>query len=225
MKKLKHLALFLLLALICVPCPVQAERGYDEQKLVELLKKQKIRIIVIRHGEAIHNLGHLMTSTKSPGIYLTPKGVQQVKDAAKLLKKEKIDIIYTSPLFRTLQTAQILGDRLQVPYQKILVDERLREQFFGKYEDRTYEEYESTFNSHEELFAEAAPEAEYGREVFARTLEFLETIAAMHKRETILLVTHGYNTSHICKCLTGSLNKHTAKQAEFKIYDFSKINK
>src|SRR5262245_5930096 len=78
----------------------------------ELAKKQNIRLIVIRHGEAIHNLTSSMASSRSPGIYLTEKGIDQVKRAALSLKNEEIDHVYVSPLFRTLQTAQHLTTEL-----------------------------------------------------------------------------------------------------------------
>lgn len=196
------------------------ETPYYDQKLVNLLSTKKIRLVVMRHGEAVHNLARLMTSTKSPGIYLTAKGIDQVQGSANKLLTAKIDHIYVSPVYRTLQTAQIVGTSLQIPYQKIQVDERLREQFFGSFEDRTYEEYEAYFPSIENVYVHAVPEGESGIELFSRTHNFLHHIIRKHNNETLLLITHAYNCCQISYCLTGSYNDLPEK-AEYKIYDFS----
>lgn len=192
----------------------------QEQQLIDLLYQNKVRLITMRHGEALHNLGHLMTSIKSPGIYLTDKGISQVQQSAQNLSKEQIDRMYVSPVYRTMQTAQIVGNQLNLPYQKMVVEERLREQFFGIFEDRTYEEYDAYFSSPEEVFIYAAPGGEAGSELFARTRDLLLKIAVSHPNETVLLVTHAYNCCQISKCLTGSY-QGLPEKAEYKIYDFS----
>ncbi len=191
----------------------------QDDELIDLLYQNKVRLIVMRHGEALHNLSHLMVSTRSPGIYLTEKGKAQVEHSALQLSKEQIDRIYVSPLYRTMQTTQIVNHQLQLPYEKIIVDDRLREQFFGTYEGRTYEEYSAYFPSPDDVFVEAVPAGESGNALFCRTKELLLNIASCHSNQTILLVTHGYNCCHISKCLTGSYSD-VPQQAEYKIYDF-----
>lgn len=192
-----------------------------ELEISSLMRNRQLRLIVIRHGEAIHNLSHLMTSSRSPGVYLTEKGIQQVLKAAHQFKDEIIDIIYVSPVFRTLQTAQLIGRELNVPFQKFIVDDQLREQYFGEYEERTYFEYKSLLSTFDEEFHGKAPGGESGKEVHARTVDFLHKIALDHHNETILIVTHCFNCCQIGKCLTGSYPTNWG-QAEFKIYDFRK---
>lgn len=195
---------------------------YQDQELVNKFNQQNIRLIVIRHGEAVHNLKDLMSSTRSPGVYLTEKGIGQVQHSATQLLAEKIEKIYASPVFRTLQTAQIVGKTLSIPYENMLVEERLREQFFGDFEGRTYHEYIAYFSSPEDVFIKAAPGGESGSESFARTQDFLWEIATNHQDETILLVTHAFNCSLISKCLTGS--HYHPQQAEYKVYDFGIVS-
>lgn len=192
----------------------------QEPNILELLTQSNLRIIVMRHGEALHNLKHLMTSTKSPGIYLTEKGIDQVQNSAIQLFQERVDCIYVSPVYRTMQTAQIVGQILQIPYRKILVEEDLREQYFGTFEDHTYHEYEAYFSESGDEFIYAVPGGESGAELFFRTNEFLSRIAKNHQNETILLVTHGYNCCQISKCLTGSYAA-VPEKAEYQIYDFT----
>jgi broad specificity phosphatase PhoE len=192
-----------------------------EKEVVDLLCQNQVCLIVMRHGEALHNLSHLMVSTRSPGIYLTEKGVKQVENTANRLSKEQVGMIYVSPVYRTLQTAQIVGKALHLPYQKIAIEKDLREQFFGEFEGLTYREYVAYFSSPEDVFVGAVPGGESGQELFNRTRRMLLKIAQKHSHETVLLVTHAFNCCQISKCLTGSY-WDSPEQAEYKVYDFRK---
>ncbi|MCC8371350.1 MAG: histidine phosphatase family protein [Rickettsia endosymbiont of Pseudomimeciton antennatum] len=68
----------------------------------------------IRHGETEWNRKHIaMGSTNCP---LNKKGILQAQSAAKLLKKEsQISSIITSPLLRTVETAEIIQKELHCP--------------------------------------------------------------------------------------------------------------
>lgn len=67
-----------------------------------------MKIIFVRHGQT-----NLKTSK------LTRRGVSQIKGVAKYLENEKVDIIYCSPTTRTIQSANILKDKLNVADLKI----------------------------------------------------------------------------------------------------------
>src|SRR5581483_2168584 len=82
--------------------PLQKNEPFCDLALVEDMKAKNIRLIAIRHGEATHNLKHLMCSSRSPGVYLTKKGVDQIENAAQKLKDCKIKTIYVSSVYRTL---------------------------------------------------------------------------------------------------------------------------
>lgn len=66
--------------------------------------KKNIKLIFIRHGECNYNTGKL-----------TLRGSMQIKGAIKYLSNEKIDAIYCSPRTRTLQTANIINSKINVP--------------------------------------------------------------------------------------------------------------
>lgn len=59
-----------------------------------------------------------------PGPSLAPAGREQAAMAADFIRALPPEIIYTSPLNRALQTAQIIAQRLQAP---LAIDERLAE--------------------------------------------------------------------------------------------------
>lgn len=219
---MKTLKLSLLFCLLHAWLPLSAftfceVKPHKDPAIVEQLVKNEVRLIVIRHGQATHNLKHIMNSSRSPGIYLTDRGREQIQAAAEKLKNQDIDLIYVSPVFRTLQTAQILGAALNIPFQNIIIDDRLREQSWGTFEGKTFEEYESYFKSpDEDVYIAAVPGGESGAELFSRTLDFLRS-ASRQSHKTILVVTHAYNGSQINKILTGEFVN--LGQGEYKIYD------
>lgn len=220
MLNLKY-AFILALQLICffsLPGFAASEvRSEKDQDLVNLLQKNNLRLIIMRHGQAVHNLGHLMSSSPSPGIYLTDKGIQQIKESSKKLQNENIALIYVSPIYRAMQTAQWLSMELKIPAQNILIDPRIKEQFFGSYEGLTFDAYEAYFPAPEDVYTGAVPGGESGKEVYARALEFLKSIAEKHHDQTILIVTHAFVFSQMNQALTGSFDDIPG-QAEFKIY-------
>ncbi len=66
--------------------------------------KKNIKLIYVRHGETNVNTGKL-----------TLRGARQIKALLKYLEGEKIDAIFCSPRTRTLQSANILNSKYNVP--------------------------------------------------------------------------------------------------------------
>jgi broad specificity phosphatase PhoE len=95
-------------------------------------KKQLVILHLIRHGYAEHNKGYDMygsrayLSDKYRFSKLVDKGIDQAKQLEKIIKTNNIcfDMIYTSPLDRTMQTTSILFNNSK---SKILVTDDLRE--------------------------------------------------------------------------------------------------
>ena len=84
-------------------------------------------IYVIRHGQTeLNSRGVLQGRSDRP---LNETGIAQAREAAERLSGIRFDRVYTSPLMRAMQTAQILAPDI-VP----VVDERLIEMDYGPYE-------------------------------------------------------------------------------------------
>ena len=69
-----------------------------------------MKLFLIRHGEAID---YETESVKTDGLrFMTPKGRKISRDVFKKIKEEMrgLDIIFTSPLIRAVQTAEILAN-------------------------------------------------------------------------------------------------------------------
>jgi broad specificity phosphatase PhoE len=95
-------------------------------------------LIFLRHGETTYNrAGRWQGQIDSP---LTDKGREQARSAAELLASVTVRDIVCSPLGRALDTAIIVGHRLEMP---VRTDVRLQEVGSGVCEGLTHEQIES----------------------------------------------------------------------------------
>ncbi len=83
----------------------------------------------IRHGETEWNRQGLIMGQQD--IPLNATGLQQAHQAKEILKQESFSTIYTSPLQRTYQTAQILNDALK---KEVILENLLKERHWGQLE-------------------------------------------------------------------------------------------
>lgn len=94
-------------------------------------------ITLLRHGESEGNqLGLLQGHSDYP---LTPAGVEQAHRLALYWKSEgtKFDLIISSPLLRASQTAEIIADRLDIPFE---LDPAWKERNFGQLQGAALQE-------------------------------------------------------------------------------------
>ena len=86
-------------------------------------------IYIIRHGKTELNKNNVLQGRSN--CPLNEKGVRQAEEAAKMLRQRGVtfDYVFTSPLIRAVQTAEIVA-----PGVKAVTDERLIEMDYGPYE-------------------------------------------------------------------------------------------
>ncbi|NSW90104.1 MAG: histidine phosphatase family protein [Firmicutes bacterium] len=110
-----------------------------------------MELIIVRHGETDANSeGVLLGCTD---VSLNRRGIQQVKRAAKKLRELKVDRvedIYSSPLKRAVQTAEIIGNELGC--KKIIYSDDLKERNFGDWEGLTVEEISRLYENEYRLW-------------------------------------------------------------------------
>jgi broad specificity phosphatase PhoE len=150
-----------------------------------------MKIFIIRHGQDMDNAHSILNGRRNKS--LTALGRNQAKAVAQRLKRYHIAFIYTSPLKRAFETAQIVAKQLGI--QKIIVREDLIERDFGVLTGKTYNEIPqyATKIIHSDgikYFLEAKG-AEVFPSVYKRAGKVLEEIQKMHTSENVLLVTHG----------------------------------
>lgn len=142
---------------------------------------------ITRHGESQSNVKGIVTESLDPENNLTAKGREQAQKAAEELKDKNISLIYTSPLQRTKETAEIIATVLGI---EVVVDERLREQEVGVYEGRDIKEYGAFFENGLERMTKSVPDAETYHATKTRVTEFLYEINKKHQNKNILFVGH-----------------------------------
>lgn len=154
-----------------------------------------MKLYFIRHGETVWN-----TQAKLQGksdIPLNEKGVALARVTGEALADVPFAAIYSSPLKRALQTAQLVAGDRDVP---IVTDRRLEEIGFGIWEGLSChkDHYEIPSDSFQDFFLDPfgyqpAAQGETVRHVCGRTADFLEElIRKMGKEESNVLIScHG----------------------------------
>lgn len=155
-----------------------------------------MRIYLVRHGQTEWNREkRIQGSIDQP---LNLRGEMQAHRLGRQLKEIPFDQIYSSPLSRARQTAEILTQHFP---GKIELDPILRENHFGAAEGMTREEYFQSFATQiaeveaipfpQRAHHKVVPDAESLAEVATRVLPFLHRVVQEGKGKNLLAVTHG----------------------------------
>lgn len=150
--------------------------------------KRNIKLIYIRHGDTNVNTGKL-----------TMRGAKQIKDALKYLKDEKISAIFCSPRTRTLQTANIINNKFNVP---LFIIKELNERQILNSAERLL--YGDDFNNNYLDYSYENDKFETCKDFIDRCIVGLEKILAKaEKNSTILLCAHSSTLYAINAFLNG----------------------
>ncbi|MBQ9765419.1 MAG: histidine phosphatase family protein [Lachnospiraceae bacterium] len=150
-----------------------------------------MKFYLIRHGRTDWNdLNHIQGKSDIP---LNDTGIAQAKELADIIKADKLPIkhIYSSPLKRATQTADILAAKLGLTYH-ILDD--LREVDLGLWEGHTWaeiaEQYPGNYNEWRinRRYTKVHGGESYD-DMFIRSLKALKELAATHS-DDVAIVTH-----------------------------------
>ncbi|QCX32650.1 alpha-ribazole phosphatase [Caloramator sp. E03] len=164
-------------------------------------------IVLLRHGRTeINEKGHFGGSLDSK---LSNSGREEIQRLKEHIKGIEFDEVYSSPMKRTIETAQIL----KLNYK---TDDRLKEINFGIFEGLSYKEIEERYNEEYKKWKEdylnyRFPEGESLKDVFDRTCDFLKDIDKNKKR--ILIITHG----GVIRCMLSQVFSSNTYFYKFKI--------
>jgi probable phosphoglycerate mutase len=146
-------------------------------------------LTLVRHGQTDWNLARrIQGATDVP---LNDTGRDDARRAARVLAGEQHDAIYTSPLVRAQETAQIIASTLGLGSPALT--RGLRERTFGEGEGMLVEDYLTSWGD----WTSPVPGAETLEEVRDRALDSLERIVRASRRrsapraESIVVVSHG----------------------------------
>ena len=143
---------------------------------------------LLRHGEPAV-FGRI--NGRLPGVGLSVKGRAEIAVVAGRLAAEKIEAIYSSPLQRTRETAEILADRLGLPIQ---YREDVIELDFGEWTGLTADQIRQ--DERWQMWSNcrsiaAIPGGESWRPVQDRVVGALFDLRRRHPSGSIVLVSHG----------------------------------
>ena len=141
-------------------------------------------IYFIRHGETQANVDQLIAGAEleSP---LTEKGRDQAKKAGQKLRDKYIEIIVSSPMERTQDTAKIIAKEIGYDPDKIIIDEAFVEVSNKFYSGKPY----ALVDQHTKE-GKLIEDIEHPDKVMARVKAGFERIKKL-PAERILLVSHG----------------------------------
>lgn len=146
------------------------------------------RIFFVRHGVTEHT-GHKLSGWL-PGIHLTDEGRDQAAAAADHLAAIPLRAIYSSPIERCRETAEIIAARHGLPLK---FERALGEVGYGAWSGRTFKSIRRLKMWELVMRRPSAvrfPEGETLRGVQARAVDAVEALAANHLRSTICCVAH-----------------------------------
>lgn len=146
-------------------------------------------LFVARHGEAAYE----SDLVSDAGGWLTPTGRRHARALGGALRGEGVVSVWTSPLSRAVQTAELAAAVLDV--DDVVVREDLREYGVGALEGRAVDEGEEigpVLHAWSEGDDGATiPGGERVGDIAARMHGVLEEAATTHRGRAVLLVSHG----------------------------------
>ena len=155
----------------------------------------KLHLVFVRHGESEANIQHVI-SNRDSRFGLTALGRRQVTRLAENLRELPITAMYSSPVLRARETAEILSQSFHLSYQ---VTEALREYDCGILEEKSDPE---SWKLHREIADEWTLNHNYLRkpeggecylDIKERFIPFIEGFVnnGLHTLDHILFVSHG----------------------------------
>ena len=145
--------------------------------------------VLLRHGQTPMSVQKRYAGRSD--VPLTDVGVAQAAAAAKRLASAGLGVIVTSPLLRTVQTAQEVA---VVTGAAVVTDDGFRETDFGAWEGLTFAEVRDRWPAEVTAWLAdpevAPPGGESFTDVNARVTAALQRVLAARAGQTVLIVSH-----------------------------------
>jgi broad specificity phosphatase PhoE len=143
-------------------------------------------IVMVRHGETDWNRERRFQGRADQPLHEAGRG--QARDLAELLHGEPVSAVYTSPLRRACETAEILAGNFGLRPQPL---DALLEIDVGAWEGRTIDEVRATYPGRaEEDWRSGWDEGETYDELSRRVVPTLMELGTKHEGGHVLVVTH-----------------------------------
>ncbi len=148
------------------------------------------RLYLVRHGATPQTMEDKFSG--SEGVPLSEQGRQQVERLAQRLRDREIAAAYSSPMDRTVKTAEII---IRPHGLQLTTLDGLREISHGHWEGMTRQEVELRYAEEyatweQDPFTFAPEGGETGLSVLSRALPAIREIVSRHKDQNVLVVSH-----------------------------------
>lgn len=165
------------------------------------------RLFWIRHGEDQANVKKIFSHRKID-FPLTEKGVMQARQTAAYLSGEEFSGMYSSPMKRALQTAEIIAREVDL---KVQVMENFREVNVGELDGKPMRD--EMFSMHQEIISDwfsgvsdsRFPGGENYRELLARMKEGILRVFENLDSAYVVVVAHGGSFKYVLKDLCNNV--------------------
>lgn len=166
------------------------------------------KVYLVRHGQTAWNVGEIFRGRAD--IPLDETGKQEVHLAGEALKDETLHAVYSSPLSRSIETAENIAKFHNIPVTPF---DAIIDISYGEWEGLENQEVKKKYPELHALWQREPhkikfPGGESLDEVRFRTMKGLEDLLAKHKNENFVLVAHRVPNKVICCALLGLDNSH-----------------
>jgi broad specificity phosphatase PhoE len=149
-----------------------------------------MRLVLIRHGETDWNIEGRYQGQADPP--LNESGIAQSHILALNLAPLGLDVLYSSPLKRATQTAEIIKVHLNLP---LYLEPRFMEIHQGKWQNRLRAEIESSYPHlfkrwEDDPWQVQPPEGETLKQVQTRVYQALDELIPHHTAQSVGIVCH-----------------------------------
>lgn len=146
-----------------------------------------MKLTIVRHGETIENANDIIMGQN--GGTLSPKGIEQAKTVAQILKDETFDQTWSSDLKRCVDTAKYI---LELHPELILQPTpALREVNYGDFQGRPGIEIRAYFDKEGGFDQKSkVPGGESHVEMAGRVLDFVNELFHRFPEQKVLLISH-----------------------------------
>jgi broad specificity phosphatase PhoE len=166
------------------------------------------KLYLVRHGQTAWNVGEIFRGRAD--IPLDETGRREAGLAGEALREGTIHAVYSSPLSRSFETAQLIAKFHNLPVEPL---EAIIDISYGNWEGLSNERVRESYPELHKLWQEQPhkvcfPGGESLDEVRARTMTAVSRLMVKHQDQTIVLVAHRVPNKVICCALIGLDNSH-----------------
>jgi len=154
------------------------------------------KLFLVRHGQSQWNLENRFTGWKD--VDITEQGKEEARRAGQSLKRERIDLAFTSKLIRAQHTLQIILEESGKTDVPVTVDAALNERSYGDLEGWNKTETAERFGAEQvhswrRSFDIAPPGGESLKDTCDRVIPYYEKaiLPQLRMQRNVLIVAHG----------------------------------